>query len=119
VWWLSREPSGFARVFEHLLRAGLADLEARETSGSPGGSGSPGASGSLEARVAHLREAVAHAEAQGMAMHRATAQHRLGHALGGDEGATLRDEAARWAREERIVQPERLFALVAPSGAEE
>lgn len=92
---LSRERFACADVLAHLLQAGLAPR------------------GSDEA-VAHLRRAVEDGERAGMRLHTAAARDRLGRLLGGVEGPALREQAARFAANEGIVHPERMFEATAP-----
>jgi tetratricopeptide (TPR) repeat protein len=94
---LDREAAGYATVYAVLLRAGLAHIE-----------------GQREATVDWLRQAVSAAAEHDMALHLAAARDRLGLLVGGDEGAALRAEAARFVAEQQIAEPERMFEIVAP-----
>ena len=49
-----------------------------------------------------------------MGLHLAAARDRLGALLGGDEGASLRAEAARHPADEGFVDADRMFEIVAP-----
>jgi tetratricopeptide (TPR) repeat protein len=92
---LARAGVGYATVYALLLRAGLS---AR----------APGPA------MACLRQAIELAETHDMALHLAAARDRLGRLVGGAEGAALRAAAARYAAEQRIVAPDRMFEIVAP-----
>ena len=52
--------------------------------------------------------------ARRMAYPIASARYRLGHILGGDEGAGLVAEAEAWCASEGIVNPERATEILAP-----
>jgi hypothetical protein len=100
---LAGEGVGYASVYAALVHAALAFR----------GGDQPGA-------VARLRDAVAAADRCSMASCAAAARHRLAALVGGREGATWRGEALAWTTEERVVDPDRYFALIAPGfdGAE-
>jgi hypothetical protein len=91
--------AGYATVFEQFLHAWLASVD-------------PGQS--PETTVTFLRQAVEHARDQDMALHHAAALHYLGSLVGGDEGADRCAEATAWADREGIVDPDRMFRIVAP-----
>jgi hypothetical protein len=96
---LERERVGYARVFGLLVRAGLAAFD--------GAAARPD-------QIAALRDTIAVATDNDMALHRATAQALLGQLVGGDEGARLRAAALAYARDEDVVAPDRLFSMIAP-----
>jgi hypothetical protein len=96
---LEAEQTGYARVYAALLAAGLASQDPRRD---------------RAVVVAQLQRAVEAALASGMALHAAAAQDRLGLLLGGDEGAARRAAARAYAVAERLVDPERMFEMVAP-----
>jgi tetratricopeptide (TPR) repeat protein len=96
---LEGERVGYARAYALLVRAGLGALDGRSVRAET---------------VACLREAITTAAALDMGLHLAAARHHLGVILGGDEGAELRAAAAGYAAAEGIVEPERMFAIVAP-----
>ena len=93
---LAAEEVGYASVYALLLRAGLA------------------ARGDGDA-IALLRQAIELAAAHDMAQHLAAARDRLGALVGGDEGAALRAAAAAYATAEGIVDPARMFEILAPA----
>ncbi|MCE9580647.1 MAG: hypothetical protein K8W52_46430, partial [Deltaproteobacteria bacterium] len=94
---LAGEKTGYAAVYALLLRAGLAVIDA--------GRGDP---------IPLLREAIELATTHDMALHVAAARDRLGALVGGDEGAALRAAAAGYAATEGIVDPDRMFEVLAP-----
>ncbi|MBK9031233.1 MAG: protein kinase [Myxococcales bacterium] len=92
---LEGEDVGYATVFALLLRAGLGD-------------------GSDDDVVRCLRQAIEVAGAHAMAIQLAAARARLAELVGGDEGAALRAEVARYASDNGIVDPARFLAIAAP-----
>jgi serine/threonine protein kinase/tetratricopeptide (TPR) repeat protein len=64
--------------------------------------------------LASLRAAVAEAESADMAMYAAAARHRLGSALGGDEGRELLRQAEAAMALEDVRAPARFAALLVP-----
>jgi hypothetical protein len=70
--------------------------------------------GEVARATAILDEAVRGFEAGGMAVHAAAARRRRGQLLGGGEGARLVAEADQWMTSERVKNPRRLAALLAP-----
>jgi hypothetical protein len=64
--------------------------------------------------LASLRAAVADAESADMAMYAAAARHRLGSALGGDEGRELLRQAEGAMALEDVRAPARFAALLVP-----
>ena len=96
---LARERTGYATVYEQLLRAGLA--------GS-------GPDPSDQATIAFLRVAMDTAQESHMALHLAVARHALGTLMGGDEGAELNALAKAWADHEGVGDAPRLFQMFAP-----
>jgi len=61
-----------------------------------------------------LREAAFHLTEVDMPLHAATANWLLGRLVGGNEGQTLVDQAESWMRGQRIQNPARLTAMLAP-----
>ena len=61
-----------------------------------------------------LLSAVQTFEAVDMALYAAAARHRLGEITGGQEGHDLMTDAEAWMREQRIVDPQRITAMLAP-----
>lgn len=72
------------------------------------------ARGDDAASVAHLTKAVAALEACDMAMWATAARWRLGEVQGGDKGAELVAQAKAFMVKERIKNPERMLAMLAP-----
>jgi len=70
--------------------------------------------GDVEAAVRGLREAARGFDAAHMALHANAVRRRLGVILGGDEGRALVDAAEARMREQAIVEPARMSALLAP-----
>lgn len=64
--------------------------------------------------VASLREATKRADAADMTLYAAAARHRLGLALGGEEGARLVDQAAGAMNAQGVRAPERFAAMLVP-----
>lgn len=60
------------------------------------------------------RAAIVELERAGMALYVAAARARLGELLGGDEGMTLRSRADRYMLGQRIAEPDRFVAMLAP-----
>ncbi len=92
---LEKERVGYATVYALLLRAGMNGED-------------------TDAVIADLRATIDHAEQSDMAMHRAAAQYALAGRVGGDEAASLRAAATRYAEDEGVVDLARLLELVAP-----
>jgi hypothetical protein len=65
--------------------------------------------------LAHLELAEQHAEATGMALHRAVVRHRRGELLGGDQGRALMAEAQAFMVEQEIRRPERMLDMLSPT----
>jgi serine/threonine protein kinase/tetratricopeptide (TPR) repeat protein len=65
--------------------------------------------------VARLRAAIEGFEAADMAMYAATARHRLGHLIGGDEGAGLVAAAEAWCESESVLRPSAMVGMYAPA----
>jgi tetratricopeptide (TPR) repeat protein len=94
---LWREGAPWGRALAQLLRAGAAAVE-----------GSPDRAAEL------LRDAARRCEATDMRLYAATARRRLGEVLGGAEGGALVEEADAWMAGQRVVNPARMTALLAP-----
>lgn len=58
--------------------------------------------------------AIVELERAKMALHAAAARARLGELLGGDEGSALSSEARRYMQRQRIAEPDRFVAMLAP-----
>lgn len=97
---LSGERAPWAAPVAALVRAGIA---AKRGDGARA--------------VVELREAASGFARAQMALHLAATRHALGPLVGGDEGALLQGEATRFAAEQELVEPKRLFALMAPGFA--
>ncbi len=95
---LEAEQVGYASVFALLLRAGLAGI-------------SPGARADEVVRC--LRQALALAAANDMAIQAAAAQALLGALIAGAGGDADRAAAAAYVAQHRIAEPARFFAIVA------
>jgi hypothetical protein len=72
------------------------------------------ARGATAKSVKGLRAALAGFEKSEMALHAACAKARLGEVLGDAEGGALREASAAWMRQEGVVAPDKIVAMVAP-----
>jgi len=70
--------------------------------------------GQPEKAASLLREGVQALERHDMRLLAAAARHRLGVVVGGDEGAGLIAEAARFFGEQEVKEPARMVAMLAP-----
>jgi hypothetical protein len=70
--------------------------------------------GQREAAAEHLAHAGASFRGLDMALHAAAADHERGRLLGGGAGRALRLEAESWMRDERVVSPDALAAMLVP-----
>jgi hypothetical protein len=61
-----------------------------------------------------LEQSEAEAHAAHMSHYVATCQYRRGTLLGGSEGQALIAEALVWAEAQRVVDPPRIFDMLAP-----
>jgi serine/threonine protein kinase len=61
-----------------------------------------------------LDEAARRFDAVDMALHAATARHRLGRLIGGDEGRALTDAALAWMANQKIKNAPRITAMLVP-----
>jgi len=93
----AREGIGYASVWAHLMRAGLANQR-----------------GDREGAVRRLDEAIAEADANQMRLCAAAARLRKGALQGGAEGKALDVVARTWMSGEGVVDPERMSAVVLP-----
>jgi hypothetical protein len=93
----AREGIGYATVWAHLMRAGLANLR-----------------GDTEAASSHLDDAIADADANLMRLCAAAARLRKGELVGGAQGEELVAEARAWMTGEGIVEPGRMADVVLP-----
>jgi hypothetical protein len=89
-------------------------VEWTATLGSLASAGVALAQGDGAGGVAHLREALAGAEACEMLLHAAVARECLGERMGGAEGAELVREARAWMASQGVRVPERMAATIAP-----
>jgi hypothetical protein len=64
-----------------------------------------------------LRQSIERFEASGMELHAAAARARLGVLVGGDEGAVALATSEAWMRDEGVVMPARIVAMMAPGFA--
>jgi serine/threonine protein kinase len=94
---LSREGTSYGTVWGAMVRAACAHQ----------------AGNAAESAVA-LREAISAGEAAGMHLCAQACRDRLGAIVGGDEGAQLRAEAAKWMAIENVKNPARLIQVIAP-----
>lgn len=65
--------------------------------------------------MALLREAATALASVDMLTYAAVARHRLGELVGGEEGRTLIADAAAWLAKQKVVNPQRLIAMLAPA----
>jgi hypothetical protein len=72
--------------------------------------------GEREKALESLTSAEAGFDAANMALYAAAARRCRGLVLGGDEGRALVEAADAWMRGERIQNPERMTAMLAPGG---
>jgi hypothetical protein len=94
---LWREAVPWARALSQLLYAGAA-----------AGRGDQGQAVEL------LRDAAARCDAVAMRLFAAAARRQLGTWMGGEEGRTLVKAADAWMKEQRVLRPERMMALLVP-----
>jgi eukaryotic-like serine/threonine-protein kinase len=94
---LERERTRWGNLFALLVRAGVASVE-----------------GDRQAAVTLLERSEAEAHAAHMSHYVATCRYRRGTLLGGSEGQALIAEALVWAASQRVVDPPRIFDMLAP-----
>jgi hypothetical protein len=94
---LAKEPRPYARAFSRALEAAVA-LER----------------GRLDRAATLYAEAAAGFDALEMSLHAAVMRWRQGEILLGEEGGALLDGADRWLREQGVVRPDRMVAMLAP-----
>jgi hypothetical protein len=94
---LARKHARWATSLSLLIRAGIANVR-RERQGA----------------LDLLQQAEAEFRACEMALHVATCQARRGTLTGGEEGRELIAAAETWANAQRVVNPARLFDMLAP-----
>jgi hypothetical protein len=70
--------------------------------------------GEKEAAIERARDAMMRFESEDMRLYAAVAKRVLGGLVGGERGRALVGEADAWMREQTIVSPERMTALLAP-----
>ncbi|MCA9494550.1 MAG: hypothetical protein KC621_31700, partial [Myxococcales bacterium] len=68
--------------------------------------------GQPERAVAAWREGARQLETTGQLLQAAGVRHRLGRALGGDEGAALVQAAEAWMKGQGVVDPEGMVRMV-------
>jgi hypothetical protein len=94
---LERERTHWGDPLAALLRAGISSL-----------------CGERDAALGGLARALAGFDAAKMALYAAAARRCRGLLLGGEEGRALVEAADAWMRNERIKDPERMTAMLAP-----
>jgi len=94
---LARDRIPLGDLFARLLRAGVAHLD-----------------GTAEQTVAELRAAIARLDETETNLYAAAARRQLGQTLGNAEGQALIDKADTWMREQGVVRPDRLTAMLVP-----
>jgi eukaryotic-like serine/threonine-protein kinase len=94
---LTRQKASWARALALPLQAALSAQEQKP-----------------EAAIEHMREAVVVLEQQEMKLYAAAARRRLGELLGGDEGAEHCAQADQFLADQRVNEPERMLAMLAP-----
>jgi hypothetical protein len=94
---LEREPAAWSRVLASLARAAAAN-----------------AAGERPEAISALRQALARSEGADMRLHAWAARHRLGLALGGEEGAALVAHAEEEMSAEGVRAPARMAGLLLP-----
>jgi tetratricopeptide (TPR) repeat protein len=94
---LEREAMPSTIPLAKLIRAGIA-VRGQDTTGA----------------IALLRSAIAGFDEAEAALPAAVARHRLGVLVGGDEGRDLVRACAEWMASERVRNPPRIIAMVAP-----
>jgi serine/threonine protein kinase len=92
-----RERAVWAAPLARMLRAGAANLR-----------------GQHDRAIQLLREAIYGFDAADMALCATAARARLADLVGGDEGRSLRAQTDAWMREQQVVRPAALTAMVAP-----
>jgi hypothetical protein len=99
------------RLSRQLERGGLPWMSAMA---SLAAAAVANAEGDLKAARTHLQAAAAHADAADMSLHACAARHRLGTLLGGDEGATLVEQAEEAMRAKAVQAPARYIGMLVP-----
>jgi hypothetical protein len=94
---IEREKMPWANPLAQLIRAGLAS-----------------SNGTIEDAIRRLGIAEQSFEEAGMALYAAAACRRRGELLGGSSGPTLVEAADTWMASQRIRNPERMTAMLAP-----
>jgi tetratricopeptide (TPR) repeat protein len=94
---LEREHMPWGEALAHLIRAGVATGR-----------------GDRPEAVAQLSQAMAGLEANDMLYPAAVARRRLGELVGGDEGQALIEQVNSWMTAQRIRNPDRFTAMLAP-----
>jgi tetratricopeptide (TPR) repeat protein len=94
---LERERMPWGNALAHLIRAGVA-----------------AARGARPEAIAQLHAAVAGLEANDMCYPAAVARRRLGELIGGDEGQTLTGQVNSWMSAQKVRNPDRFTAMLAP-----
>ena len=94
---MKRDDIIYARVWATLLEAGAAFQVGDRKSAST-----------------HLRATIEHAEGGGMPLCGACARLRLAELVGDDEAEKISAPAQAWMKEQGIIEPDRVLAVVAP-----
>jgi len=94
---LARQRLPFARLLAPLLVAGIAHLESDR-----------------ERTISVLHDAIERLDATETGLYAAAARRQLGRTLGDAEGQALIDHTDTWMREQRVVRPDRLAAVLVP-----
>lgn len=94
---MARESVGFPRAWSRLVMAAVMTQQ-----------------GKSEHAYRHLREAIEVADAFDMEAVAASARHRLGELVAGNESDTLIASSNDWMSREKIAEPARLLDLIAP-----
>jgi len=94
---LEHEGARWGVILALLVRASAASLE-----------------GDRQAAMTFLERSEAEANALHISQYVATCRYRRGTLLGGSEGQALIAEALAWAQSQRVVDPPRIFDMLAP-----
>jgi serine/threonine protein kinase len=94
---LERERMPWPEGCAHMIRGAIASIE-----------------GDSERALSHVIAAAHLFTEAGMELHGAAARYRRGELLGGDEGASLIRDASQWMSTQRVINPKKMTALMAP-----
>jgi hypothetical protein len=70
--------------------------------------------GDVVRAIAHTTEAERLLDESGMSIYTQAARRRRGELIGGDEGRALVDGADAWMREQTVLRPARITAMLMP-----